>query len=68
MAMYGIFTGGITLMLVAFFVYIGGSAELEAVSSRAVLRSVRANCALIVDNARVGGEVAVALSAQRKAA
>ena len=46
MAVYGIFTGGITLMLVAFFVYVGGSAELEAVSSRAVLRSVRAGAAI----------------------
>lgn len=46
MAVYGIFTGSITLMLVAFFVYVGGSAELEAVGSRAVLRSVRAGAAI----------------------
>jgi stage IV sporulation protein FB len=46
MAIYGIFSGSITLLLVAFFVYVGGSAELEAVSSRAVLRSVRAGSAI----------------------
>ena len=46
MAVYGIFSGSITLLLVAFFVYVGGSAELEAVSSRAVLRSVRAGAAI----------------------
>lgn len=46
MAIYGIFTGAIGLLLVAFFVYVGGSAELEAVSSRAVLRRFRAGDAL----------------------
>jgi stage IV sporulation protein FB len=46
MAVYGIFSGGITMLLVAFFVYVGGSAELEAVSSRAVLRGVRAGAAI----------------------
>ncbi len=46
MAFYGIFSGSITLLLVAFFVYVGGSAELEAVSSRAVLRGVRAGSAI----------------------
>jgi Zn-dependent protease/predicted transcriptional regulator len=46
MAMFGIFSGSITLLLVAFFVYVGGSAELEAVSSRAVLRGVRAGSAI----------------------
>ncbi len=46
MAVFGIFTGAIGLLLIAFFVYIGGSAELEAVSSRAVLRNFRAGDAL----------------------
>ena len=46
MAVYGIFTGAIGLLLIAFFVYVGGSAELEAVSSRAVLRRFRAGDAL----------------------
>lgn len=46
MALVGIFSGSISLLLVAFFVYVGGSAELEAVSSRAVLRGVTARRAL----------------------
>lgn len=46
MALFGIFTGAIGLLLIAFFVYVGGSAELEAVSSRAVLRRFRAGDAL----------------------
>ena len=46
MAIFGIFTGAIGLLLIAFFVYVGGSAELEAVSSRAVLRQFRAGAAL----------------------
>ena len=45
-AVFGIFSGNIGLLLVAFFVYVGGSAELEAVTSRAVLRKVRASSAL----------------------
>jgi len=48
-AIYGIFSGGISLLLIAFFVYVGGSAELEAVSSRAVLRGVRAGAAVAHD-------------------
>jgi Zn-dependent protease len=46
LALYGIFGGNISLLLIAFFVYVGGSAELEAVSSRAVLRGVRAGSAV----------------------
>jgi len=46
MAIYGIFSGAISLLLIAFFVYVGGSAELEAVSSRAVLRQYKAGRAL----------------------
>jgi len=46
MAIFGIFSGAVGLLLIAFFVYVGGSAELEAVSSRAVLRQFRAREAL----------------------
>ena len=52
-AMFGIFSGNIGLLLVAFFVYVGGSAELEAVTSRAVLRNVRASSALTPAAARL---------------
>lgn len=45
-AIYGIFSGNISLLLIAFFVYVGGSAELEAVTNRAVLRHLRAAAAL----------------------
>jgi stage IV sporulation protein FB len=45
-AIYGLFTGSIFMLLIAFFVYVGGSAELETVSSRAVLRDVRARSAI----------------------
>ncbi|HRW47094.1 MAG TPA: site-2 protease family protein [Caldilinea sp.] len=46
MAIYGIFSGAIGLLLIAFFVYVGGSAELESVSNRAVLRQFKAARAL----------------------
>ena len=39
-AIAGIRTGGIFLLLIAFFVYVGGGAELEAVQSRSVLRNI----------------------------
>jgi len=52
-AIFGIFSGNIGLLLVAFFVYVGGSAELEAVTSRAVLRNVRASRALTPGAARL---------------
>ncbi|RIK41047.1 MAG: peptidase M50 [Chloroflexi bacterium] len=45
-AFWGIMGGGIFLLLIAFFVYVGGGAELEAVESRAVLKNVRAEQAL----------------------
>jgi stage IV sporulation protein FB len=45
-AIWGIMGGGIFLLLIAFFVYVGGGAELEAVESRAVLRNVTAQRAL----------------------
>lgn len=45
-AVWGLFTGNIVLLLIAFFVYVGGGAEREAVESRAVLRHVKASRAL----------------------
>ncbi len=45
-AIWGIMGGGIFLLLIAFFVYVGGGAELESVESRAVLKNVRAERAL----------------------
>jgi Zn-dependent protease len=45
-AFWGIMGGGIFLLLIAFFVYVGGGAELESVESRAVLRNVLAERAL----------------------
>jgi Zn-dependent protease/predicted transcriptional regulator len=45
-ALWGIMGGGIFLLLIAFFVYIGGRGELEAVESRYVLKDFRARQAL----------------------
>lgn len=45
-ALVGIMGGGIWMLLIAFFVYIGAGAERESVESRAVLRNVRAGEAL----------------------
>ena len=45
-AIWGIMGGGIFLLLIAFFVYVGGGAELEAVESRTVLRNITAQRAL----------------------
>ena len=45
-AVWGIFGGGIFLLLIAFFVYVGGGAEREAVESRAVLKNITAAEAL----------------------
>jgi stage IV sporulation protein FB len=53
MAIWGILTGNILLLLIAFFVYVGGGAEREAVESRAILRSMRAGEALNRDAARL---------------
>jgi stage IV sporulation protein FB len=46
LAIWGIMGGGIALLLIAFFVYVGGGAEREAVESRAVLKYVTASQAL----------------------
>ena len=48
-AIWGILGGGIFLLLIAFFVYVGGGSELEAVESRAVLKNVVAGKALNTD-------------------
>ncbi len=45
-AVWGIMGGGIFLLLIAFFVYIGGSSELDAVRSRSILRKIPALRAL----------------------
>lgn len=45
-ALWGIMGGGVFLLLIAFFVYVGGGAELEAVESRAVLKHIPAEDAL----------------------
>jgi len=46
LALWGLWSGNIVLLLVAFFVYVGGGAEQEAVESRAVLRHFNAQQAL----------------------
>ncbi len=46
LAVWGIMGGGIGLLLIAFFVYVGGGAERETVESRAVLKHVTAAEAL----------------------
>ncbi len=48
-AIWGIMGGGIFMLLIAFFVYVGGGSELEAVESRAVLKRVPAGSALNAD-------------------
>ncbi len=45
-AVWGLLGGGIFLLLIAFFVYVGGSGELENVESRFALRGLRARDAL----------------------
>ncbi|GIV76146.1 MAG: protease [Litorilinea sp.] len=45
-ALWGIMGGGIFLLLIAFFVYVGGSAEQESVESRTVLKNIYARQAL----------------------
>lgn len=46
MAVWGIFGGGVIMLLIAFFVYVGGGAEREAVESRAVLKHMTAGQAI----------------------
>jgi CBS domain-containing protein len=46
-AFWGMFGGGIFLLFVAFFVYVGGGAEREAVEHRAILRNIPVTRALM---------------------
>jgi stage IV sporulation protein FB len=46
LAIAGLFTFNIWLLLIAFFIYVGGSAEREAVENKAVLRHFTAGQAL----------------------
>jgi CBS domain-containing protein len=46
LAVWGLLTGNIIMMLIAFFVYVGGGAERESVESKAVLRYFTAAQAL----------------------
>jgi len=46
LAVWGIFGGGVILLLIAFFVYVGGGSERDSVESRVVLREVKAGNAL----------------------
>lgn len=45
-ALWGILNGNIFLLLIAFFIYVGGGSEREAVESKAVLRNILAEQAL----------------------
>lgn len=46
LAIAGLMGGGVMLLLVAFFVYVGGGAERESVEVRSVLRNVKVRSAL----------------------
>jgi Zn-dependent protease/predicted transcriptional regulator len=48
-AIWGIFGGGIFLLLIAFFVYVGGRGELEAVEGRNILKDFSARQAVNKD-------------------
>ena len=52
-AVWGIFGGNIFMLLIAFFVYVGGTSEREAVESRAILRQYRAGQTLTQGAARL---------------
>jgi len=45
-AVWGIFSGDLIMLLIAFFVYVGGRGELEGVKSRSALRNILARDAL----------------------
>jgi stage IV sporulation protein FB len=53
LAIWGIVGGNILLLLIAFFVYVGGGAEREAVESRSVLGKVKVSSALAGDTQRL---------------
>lgn len=48
-ALWGILNGNIFLLLIAFFIYVGGGSEREAVESKAVLRNIFAEQALTLN-------------------
>lgn len=48
-ALWGILNGNIFLLLIAFFIYVGGGSEREAVESKAVLRNILAEQALALN-------------------
>lgn len=48
-ALWGILNGNIFLLLIAFFIYVGGGSEREAVESKAVLRNILAEQALTLN-------------------
>jgi stage IV sporulation protein FB len=53
LAIWGIVSGNILMLLIAFFVYVGGGAEREAVESKSVLRTIHARDALTHDLQRL---------------
>jgi len=46
LAVVGIFSGQVILLLVAFFVYVGGGSERDSIESRTVLKDIKAGNAL----------------------
>lgn len=48
-ALWGILNGNVFLLLIAFFIYVGGGSEREAVESKAVLRNIIAEQALTLN-------------------
>jgi len=53
LAIWGIVGGNILLLLIAFFIYVGGGAEYEAVESRTVLGRLKVTDALVGDMQRL---------------
>lgn len=46
LAVWGVATFNVVIMLIAFFIYVGGGAELDAIESRVVLKNIPARRAL----------------------
>ncbi len=53
LAVWGIVTGNILMPLIAFFIYVGGGAELQAVETRRVLTRIHVRQAVIPDAERL---------------
>ncbi len=53
LAVWGIVSGNILMLLIAFFVYVGGGAEREAVETKSVLRTIRVRDALTHNEQRL---------------